>query len=437
MNDEQTSNKKIISPAFIRRMAVCVFTGFTSGMPLFVLLSLLPIWLRDNAMNLDHIAKITAAAMLPYSLKFLWAWSLDIALPFEFVGRRKFWTIITQLLLLLLTLLFLLCNPKEDFLFIATIAAFFGFISATADIAIDAYRREILPDRELGLGNSLHINAYRISKLIPGALGLVLADIFSWQAAFLLCAATIFAMILAVIFIFPEPQREAKAPRTFEESVVLPFVEFFRRQGKNAFFILIFLVLYKFGDSLATTMQSTFIVDMHYSKIDIAKIEKLNSLWASVLGAFIGGVVMLKIGINRSLWIFGVVQMITILGFYWLACSGPFNAIGAWEKWQLGIVIAGEYLGVGLGTAAFVAFIARETNPAYAASQLALFTSLTALPRTIFGAVSGFLVEGGKLHGWQFAGLGYANFFLLCFFLAFPGMLLLFKVAKFNEPQSS
>jgi len=203
---------------------------------------------------------------------------------------------------------------------------------------------------------------------------------------------------------------------------VEPFREFVQRKGlSGAALILAFMFLYKLGDNMATALQSPFFVDVGFTLTQIGVIAKFASLAAAIIGGLAGGIIMIKLGINRALWIFGVVQVISILGFAFLSVVGT-------EPWALAVVVAFEYLGVGLGTAAFTAFIARTTNPVFAATQFALFTALTAVPRTLANAVTGLIVEQ----------IGWTNFFLSCTVLAIPGMLLLFKVAPWgpDEPDS-
>jgi PAT family beta-lactamase induction signal transducer AmpG len=213
-------------------------------------------------------------------------------------------------------------------------------------------------------------------------------------------------------------------PKTLRQAVTEPFHEFIGRQGwRGALMVLGFIFLYKLGDSLSTALATPFYLDMGFTKTDIGLIAKHAGLWPAVFGALLGGLWMVRLGINRALWLFGAVQLVTIFGFVWLAGQGHFTTIGADERIALAAVIAGEALGVGLGTAAFVAFIARSTHPAYTATQLALFTSLAAVPRTFVNASAGWLVET----------LGWLNFFWLCVALAVPGMLLLFKVAPWHQ----
>ena len=411
------------SQIFTRKMLICVFTGFSSGLPLFVLLQMLPVWLTDKHLSIELIGAVTGV-MLPYGLKFLWAPLLDRYFP-GFLGRRRSWLLISQATLLILLYAISLFDPLSQLSVVANIALLIAFFSATQDIVLDAYRREILSDRELGLGNTIHINAYRVAGLIPGGLSLYLATLYPWETVFLWTALCMLVGIFMTLFLAKEPKIDTPSfNQPFYQAFWIPLQEFFQRKGvAQAIGFLLFLFLYKFGDSFATTLQTKFIYDMGFGKEDIALVVKSTSLWASILSGLAGGVMMLKLGINRALWLFGLVQMVTIGGFIWLAEFGHFDSIGSAELWKLGVVIAAEYIGVGLGTAAFVAFMARETNPLYTATQLALFTSLSALPSKGLGMLSGYVVSA----------LGYYQYFWLCFFFAIPGMLCLFWVAPWTD----
>jgi PAT family beta-lactamase induction signal transducer AmpG len=213
-------------------------------------------------------------------------------------------------------------------------------------------------------------------------------------------------------------------PKTLREAVVEPFHEFIHRAGwRSALTILLFIFLYKLGDSMATSLATPFYLDMGFTKSQIGWVAKHAGLWPSVIGGLIGGVWMLKMGINRALWVFGLVQCLSILGFALLASYGHFSHVGAPELAKLAGVIGFEALGVGLGTAAFVAFIARCTDPAYTATQFALFSSLSAVPRTLANASTGFLVDAA----------GWPTFFLVCFVLALPGLLMLPRIAPWRR----
>jgi PAT family beta-lactamase induction signal transducer AmpG len=406
------TENKLKQIIFNKRMLICVFTGFTSGLPLYILISLLPAWLRSEGVDLKAIG-LFALISLPFTWKFLWAPLFDRYTPP--LGRRRGWLFISQSLLLISIPVFGAFNPKLDIWTIAYLATAVAFFSACQDIVIDAYRRELLPDIELGLGNVIHVNAYKIAGLIPGSLSLILADHMAWDKVFLITALFMLPGLLMTLLV-KEPLLKQGAPRTLKQAVVEPFHEFISRNGtKTALLVLAFIFLYKLGDSMATALATPFYLDMGYSKTEIGLIAKNAGLWPSVIGGLLGGLWMIKLGINRSLWLFGAIQMLAILGFAWLATVNHSLLI-------LGLVIGLEAFGVGLGTAAFVAYIAKTTHPLYTATQFALFTSLAAVPRTVANAGTGFMVEN----------LGWFKFFILCFVLAIPGMLLLFKVAPWN-----
>jgi PAT family beta-lactamase induction signal transducer AmpG len=407
---------------FTRRMLICVFTGFASGLPLYLLLNLVPAWLRTEHIDLKVIGAF-ALIQFPYTWKFLWAPLLDrYAVPV--LGRRRGWMLLTQATLLVVIASLGGFSPQKDLAMIVLFTTLLAFLSATLDIALDAYRRELLFDNELGLGNAVHVNAYRISGLIPGSLALILADHLPWDTVFMITALFMLPGMVMTLLV-QEPHR-AKPPRTLRDAVVEPFHEFITRRGwQSALLILAFLFFYKLGDSLCTALATPFYLDMGFSKSQIGLIAKNAGLWPAVIGALLGGIWMLKIGINRALWLFGAVQVVSIFGFYWLALQGAQAEVTALHLTQLAFVIGLEAFGVGLGTAAFVAYIAHTTHPAYTATQFALFTSLAAVPRTFVNATAGWLVDQ----------LGWGSFFLLCAALAVPGMLLLFKVAPWGDTQ--
>lgn len=400
---------------FNRRMLICIFTGFSSGLPLFILYQLVPGWLRSEGVSLTEIGLFSLIG-IPYVWKFIWAPLMDrYSLPV--LGRRRSWMLLTQVLLLCSIAGFGFVDPVMNIWNVAYLAASVAFFSASQDIVLDAYRRELLPEHELGLGNSIHVQAYRLSGLVPGSLAFILADHISWQSVFIIVAAFMLIGIILSLSI-KELNNQAQAPKTLRQAVVLPFKDFINRKGtKSALQILAFLFLYKLGDSMATALQTPFFIDLGFTKTEIGVVAKTASLIAMTIGLAIGGIVMIKLSINRALWLFGFVQIISILGFAALAEIGH-------NTYALAVAMGFEYLGVGLGTAAFTAFIARATNPAFAATQFALFTALTALPRTFANATTGVIVEQ----------IGWTNFYFICTALAIPGMLMLLKVAPWREP---
>ncbi|WP_033407985.1 AmpG family muropeptide MFS transporter [Uliginosibacterium gangwonense] len=402
-----------------RRMLICIVTGFSSGLPLYLLLNLLPAWLKTEGLSLKVIGAF-ALIQFPYTWKFLWSPFLDrYALPL--LGRRRGWMLLTQVLLIVGIAAVGQLKPSTQVGLILVLTALIAFLSATQDIVLDAFRRELLPEIELGLGNAIHVNAYKIAGLVPGSISLILADRMPWGSVFLITALFMLPGV-AMSLLVAEPKMIAAPPRTLRQAVVEPFHEFFSRHGvKAALWVLAFIFLYKLGDALCTALATPFYLDMGFTKTQIGLIAKNAGLWPSVIGGLLGGLWMLRLGINRALWVFGVLQWIAILGFAWMAWLGPAPA-DSFRLWALALVIGMEAAGVGLGTTAFVAYIARTTHPAYTATQLALFTSLMVIPRTLISAGVGWLVES----------LGWFDFFLLCAVLAVPGMLLLFKVAPWS-----
>jgi PAT family beta-lactamase induction signal transducer AmpG len=398
-------------------MLICVFTGFTSGMPLYVLIQLVPAWLKDGGVSLTEIG-LFALVGIPYAWKFAWAPLMDRWIP-PFLGRRRGWMLICQLALVLSIGTLGAFEPERSTWLIAWLAVALAFFSASQDVAVDAYRREILPDEELGLGNAIHVQAYRISGLVPGALALVLADILPWSTVFWI-TASFMAIGVVMTLAVTEPKSELPTGTGLREAILDPFFEYLTRRGwSGVLLVLGFMFLYKLGDNMATALATPFYLEVGFSMTQIGLVAKNAALWPAIFGGLAGGLIMIKVGINRALWLFGVVQVVSILGFALLASSGPV-------LWLLAVVIGFEYLGVGLGTAAFTAFIARETSRTYAATQFALFTALAAVPRTFANASTGIIVDH----------VGWVNFFLICAMLAIPGMLLLFWVAPWKPGQA-
>jgi PAT family beta-lactamase induction signal transducer AmpG len=414
-----------------KRMLNCIFNGFAAGMPIYFLVNLIPAWLRSEEVDLKTIG-FFGFVLLPYSFKFLWAPLVDRYTP-PFLGRRRGWMILTQVIIMISMISFAFLNAKTQIDYILYAGLAIGIFSATQDIVLDAYRRELLPDNELGLGNSYYANAYRLSAFVPGSLGLILSDMMDWKYVFIIIGLF---MLIGVVYsiVISENEDEVSPPKSLAEAVVEPFKEFFQRDGvMNGAFILLFILFYKFGDTVATSLITPFYIDVGFSNLIIGSVTKAVALWSMLIGGFLGGALMFKIGINKSLWIFGVVQMASILGFSVLNEVGPNITV-------LGVVVAFEYLGVGLGSAALMAFIAKNTNKNFTGTQLALLTSLFAIPKSFSGVMSGLMIEGVKITDGGFfdifgrvEGMGYTNYFYVCTLLAIPGMLLLFKVAPWNK----
>lgn len=395
-------------------MLICVLLGFMSGLPLYVVFQLVPLWMREHGVDLTTIG-LFSLVQFPYTWKFLWSPLMDrFQLPG--LGRRKGWMLLTQLLIFLSIGSLGHFDPLQQLWPTVVLAVLVALFSASQDIVIDAYRRELLDDDELGTGNAIAVNAYRLSSLVPGSLALILSDLLPWTTVYWIVASFMLAGMFLTAFV-PSTDQGQQAPKTIMAAVVEPFREFFLRdQVEHALLILAFLVLYKLGDNMATALSTVFYRDLGFSNTEIGTVAKFSALWASIAGSAIAGIVMLKLNINRSLWVFGIVQMVSILGFAGLALAGPDPVV-------LFLVVSFEYLGVGLGTVAITAFIARHAARNFSITQIALLTSLTAVPRIFANASTGFLVEQ----------LGYFNFFLLCTALAIPGLILLTRVAPWNS----
>jgi PAT family beta-lactamase induction signal transducer AmpG len=395
--------RQLVSP----RMLVAFLMGFACGVPLLLTSSVLQAWMTEQGIDLSTIGLFSLVG-LPYTLKFLWAPVFDrFTLPL--FGRRRGWLLVMQLVLILTLVCLGLTDPGQTPWLVALAAFAVTFFSASQDIVVDAYRREDLSDNELGLGSSLYVNGYRVGMLLAGSGGLILADHLSFAHVYLLMAATLLVGV-GTTLICREPSLTRGTPQNFREAVLLPFVDYFTRD--RALLLLLFILLYKIGDQMASTMTIPFYLSLGFSKTQIGTVAKLVGFWATIVGGLAGGVILLRIGIIRSLWIFGILQAVSTLGFSLLALLG--NSLPG-----LAAVIAFENLSGGMGTAAYVAYMASLTNKKFTATQYALLSSCMGIPRVLAAAPTGWMVEA---MGWSF-------FFFGCTVVALPGLLLLPMVA--------
>jgi PAT family beta-lactamase induction signal transducer AmpG len=396
---------------FSGRMLVALLMGFSSGLPLLLTGSVLQAWMTDEGVDLGTIG-LFALVGLPYTLKFLWAPLTDrYCLPF--FGRRRGWLISIQLLLMVSIAVLGWTQPAVSPLSVAVAAWLVTFFSASQDIVIDAYRREALSDRELGLGASLYVNGYRVGMLLASGGGLIMADFISFSLVYQLMALSMLVGILTTVFA-PEPDIHAGTPTTLQQAVIQPFVDYFQRP--DAMLILLFILLYKVGDTMASNMTTPFYLAIGFSKTEIGAVVKLFGFWATIVGGIAGGIIMLRAGIYRALWGFGILQALSTAGFAVLAQVGYSLPL-------LAGVIAFENLSAGMGTAAFVAFMASLTNKRFTATQYALLSSLMGVPRVIAAAPTGYFAE------W----LGWTAFFSACALIAIPGLLLLTRFRGWLE----
>lgn len=395
---------------FSRRMFVSFIMGFSCGLPLLLTSTVLQAWMKEKGVDLTVIG-LMALVGLPYTLKFLWAPFFD-RFTLSLLGRRRGWLLVAQIALVFSISSLGFTDPARNPLIMVCAALLVTFFSASQDIVVDAYRREDLADEELGLGSSFYINGYRVGMLLASGGGLILADHLPFTLVYLIMAACVLPGIVTTL-LTPEPVNSEGKPKTLREAIAAPLVEYFNRE--NAVLILAFILFYKIGDTMASAITTPFYLDIGFSKTEIGAVVKLFGFWATIAGSLIGGVLMLRIGINRSLWIFGFLQAISTAGFALLAHIG-------YSVPALSGVIAFENLTGGMGTTAYAAFMGSITNKKFTATQYALLSSLMGVPRVLASAPTGFLA---KHMGWE-------SFFIFCVLIAIPGMLLLLKFAPWN-----
>ena len=395
----------ILSILLNRRMLVALVMGFSCGLPLLLTLSVLQAWMTEAGVDLTTIGLFSLVG-LPYTLKFLWAPLFD-RYRIPIFGRRRGWLVISQLTLMGALIWLGASDPARQPTILALAALAVSFSSASQDIVVDAYRREDLPDRELGLGSSLYINGYRVGMLLASGGGLILADHIPFSMVYLIMALCLLPGVLTTL-LTPEPNVES-FPVTLKSAVVDPLTEYFNR--RNALWILAFILMYKIGDTMAAAMTTPFYLDIGFSKTQIGAVVKLFGFWATVGGTIFGGIAMIRLGIIRSLWLFGLLQALSTAGFALLATIGP-------NVTALSAVIAFENLSGGMGTSAYAAYMASITDKRFTATQYALLTSLMGIPRVLASAPTGFLAQQ----------MGWPPFFMLCTLIAVPGLLLLLRI---------
>ena len=322
--------------------------------------------------------------------------------------------IVFQILIALSIFGLSMSNPKAHLMAVIGWAFLIALFSASQDVVLDAYRREIMPEEELGLASSVYVNGYRLAMLVSGAFALFLADQMAWSNVYQWMGIL---MLPAVLFTFiaPKESLHIKVPSNMQEAVIGPLRDFFTRKG--AWVVLLFILLYKVGDSMAGNMTTPFILQMGYSKTEMATVAKTFGVIATIVGGLIGGILMLRFNMKWSLIFFGILQAVSTLGFALLP-SIPH------ELGSLALVIAFENLASGMGTAAYAAYMASITNKQFTATQYALLTALMGIPRVILASPTGKMAE---MMGWEM-------FFVFCTVVALPGLLLLIPVFKLEKP---
>ena len=386
-----------------KNMLINLLLGFSAGVPLLLTSKTLQAWLAYGGAT-NVLVGVAATLGLPYTFKFIWAPLLDrFQLPF--LGRRRGWLIVLQVLLLTAIATLSQPDPVADLKRTFVMAFIIAFLSATQDILVDAFRRESLLDNEQGLGASVYQMGYRVAMWLTGGVTWVLAGSLSWNTAYLIMSFLMVIGIVATLWA-DEPKPSDAVPTTLSEAVIAPLKDFFSRNG--AIIFLLFILLYKVGDAMAGNMLSKFYADMQFSPQEVGVIAKTMGPISAVIGTLVGGGLIVRMGIQRSLFIFGIFQALSTLSFVLLSYTGH-------NLPTLTGVVFFEDFSAGMGSAAFMAFMAALTNRAFTATQFALLTSLMTVPRTIIASFTGFLVDA----------LGWAGFFSLCAAVALPGLMLL------------
>jgi len=426
MNDNQrrTQNTKtwLIETGrvmFTWRMLVMFAFGFASGFPFYIIKDVLKAWMTDADVDLTAIGLFSAVS-IPYTLKFIWSPLMDRYVP-PFLGRRRGWILIAQIGLVI-TIAFLgQFDPQQSLAWIAVAAMAVAFFGASQDISLDAFRREYLSDEELGFGTGVWMNAWRLGMYVSVGLAFLLADAsVSWAAIHILLAAMMGIGIITTL-LAPEPEMPPGAPTSLYTAIIEPFSEFFRRDG--ALIILLFILLYKLGDNMAAAMNIPFILKMGFSKTEYFVIVKGIGMLGMFGGVLLGGAVMIRLGIARSLWVFGLLQAVSTACFGFLVVIDHETRL--WEMYRNGLlsgIVCFEFFATGLGQAAYATYMAVKTNRQFTATQYALLTSLMAIPGALAATVTGYMAET----------LGWSGFYLTCALLAVPGMLLLLKLAPWS-----
>lgn len=396
-----------------QKMMALLLLGFSSGLPLFLTSRTLQAWMTVAGVDLTSIGLFSLVA-LPYSFKFLWSPFLDrYTLPF--LGRRRGWLIVIQVALLLAIALMSQQNPAVSLRLLALNAILIAFLSASQDIAVDAYRTDVLEPLEMGAGVGIYVLGYRIALLATGSLALILADRLPWPIVYLVISSL---MIVGMITTFwaPEPTNQVAAPPSLAQAVILPFQDFFQRQGLiPGLTILVFICFYRFGDALTGNMMTPFLLQLGFTQTEIGAVQGGLGLVATILGALVGGAVISKIGIHRSLWMMGFFQASSNLTYFALAQAGQSTIM------MIAAINVDNFC-AGLAISALTAFLMSLCDARFSATQYALLSSLFAISRDIFSAPAGKLAE---VMGWPL-------FFFFTFLAALPALALLPVFAPWN-----
>jgi PAT family beta-lactamase induction signal transducer AmpG len=387
-----------------KRMTAILLLGFASGLPLNLTGSTLQAWLASDGIDIKTIG-IFSLVSFPYFLKVLWAPLLDRYLP-PVLGRRRGWILIYQVALAIAIATMGWSSPQKTPYFLGMIAVVVAFLSASQDIVIDAYRVDVIPPPERALAAAATAFGYRSAAMFAGTFTLILADYLGWRVAYglvaLIMALTVFATLWS-----PEPDVPGRAPRTLAAAVIEPLRDLLRHRGAWGFLLLI--LLYKIGDAFALSLYSAFMIKgVGFSMTQLSIAGKLNMTISTMIGTALGGWAYMRWGLFRSLLTFGIAQALTNLLYMWLALAGK-------KLWLMVLATSIDNLAGGMGGAAFVAFVMAQCSVNFSATQYALLSALSAVPRITIGALAGQVV----------AAVGWAKFFVITFATAMPGLMLL------------
>lgn len=387
------------------KSAILLILGFASGLPLALTSGTLQAWMTVENIDLKTIGFFSLVGQA-YVFKFLWSPVMDRYTP-PFLGRRRGWLVMTQVLLLLAIAAMGFLEPTTQLRWMAALAVVIAFCSASQDIVFDAWKTDVLPAEERGAGAAISVLGYRLGMLVSGGLALWVADRYlGWQGMYWLMAALLIPCIIATL-LAPEPSDVIPVPRSLEQAVAEPLRDFFGRN--NAWLILLLIVLYKLGDAFAMSLTTTFLIrGVGFDAGEVGVVNKTLGLFATIVGALYGGVLMQRLTLFRALLIFGILQGTSNAG-YWLLSVTDKHMI------SMGAAVFFENLCGGMGTAAFVALLMTLCNKSFSATQFALLSALSAVGRVYVGPIAGWFVEA---HGWP-------TFYLFSVVAAVPGLLLL------------
>lgn len=395
-----------------KRMLSTLLLGFSGGLPLMLATSTtVQAWMADAKIDLATIGYF-ALVGLPYALKFVWAPFLDVVKLPGF-GLRRGWLLFTQLGLVLSILAMAQVDPAARMDLFALMAFLVSLFSASQDIVIDAYRIEILEgEEELGAGAGVYVAGYRLAMLMSGGLALVMADHMSWTQVYMILAM-VQTSGMVTAFLSGEPKVTRPARKfNFKNTVVAPFADFFQRTG--AMEILLFIMIYKLSTLMATALTTKFLKDLGFTNTVIGMTNKAAGISGTIIGTLIGGVLMSRLKVKRSLWIFGIIQAFVGPLFGLLSYVDPGTP---WGHVALVVIVFTDNFMMGLGTAALTGFMMNFTNKQFTATQYALMTSVLAVARVILIAQAGVLAQT----------LGWHGYFFMTVPLALPGLMLLFQ----------